>query len=264
MVRGNNEDAFLALPEDGVFAVADGMGGGSAGEVASAMLCERLRQVLSQSGEDSPGLRKYNAQQAIHAANQAVFAYAEEHHFVQMGTTLVLFLLDSWEPSRAFLCHVGDSRAYCLRKNALRQLTHDHNLLELLGGGNGFWGCRRGPVGGATGRLLTRSVGIGEVVVPEWQELEVLPQDRYLLCTDGVSTMLKDREVQEVLRQATTPDEAVAAFRDRILVAGAQDNFTAACLQVGEMLPGSLAPDEAEAAESDYLLKIAEGRKDNA
>ena len=76
--------------------------------------------------------------------------------------------------------------------------------------------------------------------------------------------MLKDREVQEVLRQATTPDDAVAAFRDRILVAGAQDNFTAACLQVGEMLPGSLVPDEAEAAESDYLLKIAEGRKDNA
>ena len=263
-VRDNNEDVFLSMPDEGGFAVADGMGGASAGEVASAMLCDELRKKLSQSVEDSPGLRKYNAHQAIHSANDAILAYAEEHHYSKMGTTLVLFLLDSWYPDKALLCHVGDSRAYRLRKNELTQLTTDHNIGMMMTPRRGLFRRRPSEAEERAARLLTRAVGISKQLLPDWRELDIQPGDWYLLCTDGLSTMLPDKAIREILKQSNTPEQAVAALREGILQAGAQDNFTVCCLRVNDRFPPVIEADEEEQKESDYLMGIAEWRKDNA
>ena len=264
-VRANNEDAYLDLPADGVFAVADGMGGGSAGEVASAMLCGKLRELLSESLEDSPGLRKYNAQQAIHAANDAVCAYAAEHHYSQMGTTLVLLLLDPWNPAKALLCHLGDSRAYRLRRGELTQLTADHNLGSEMGiAHHGVFARRLNPAEERTARLLTRAVGISRQVLPEWRELELREGDRLLLCTDGLTSVLELSEIRQALKQCPTLEEVVERLRVGIQAAGASDNFTLLCLELKSPLPPAVAPPSEELEESEYLMRIAEWRNDHA
>lgn len=264
LVRGNNEDLYLVMPEEGVFAVADGMGGGSAGELASAMLCEKLQKALADTADESPGLRKYNAQQAMHAANDAVLAYAAEHKFDQMGTTLVLFLLDPWYPDRALLCHIGDSRAYLLRKKELRLLTEDHNVGATMPVRRGLFSGRLSEAEEHSRRLLTRAVGISRQVLPEWKTLELRPGDRLLLCTDGLTSMVDDKEIADVMRRFDTPEDIVASLRQRILKAGAVDNFTLVCLQLAVDLPSAATPEQAEMDESDYLMQIAEWRKDHA
>lgn len=264
-VRTNNEDAYLDLPADGVFVVADGMGGGSAGEVASTLLCGKLREMLSGSIEDTPGLRKYNAQQAIHAANDAVCAYAAEHCYSQMGTTLVLLLLDSWNPTKALLCHLGDSRAYRLRQGELIQLTVDHNLgAEMKISTHGIFRRRLNPEEERASRLLTRAVGISRQVLPEWQELEIREGDRLLLCTDGLTTVLEHSDIRKMLCQCVTIEEVVERLRDGIQAAGAMDNFTLLCLELKGPLPPAVTPPPEELEESEYLMRIAEWRNDHA
>ena len=89
-VRGNNEDSFLCAPEAGCFAVADGMGGGDAGEVASATVVECLKKAVESTALDSPGCRKYAIQQSLHKANGTVVKYRDSHGFKSMGSTVVV------------------------------------------------------------------------------------------------------------------------------------------------------------------------------
>ena len=98
LVRKENEDSYAVLPEDGCCIVSDGMGGGSAGEIASQIIVEYLSDAISGTVSDSPGSRKYAIQQAIHGANRKIREYANSHKYAQMGATLALLLLDSWHP----------------------------------------------------------------------------------------------------------------------------------------------------------------------
>ena len=252
------------MPDEGVFAVADGMGGASAGEVASAMLCKSLQNMLSNSGEDLPGLRKYNTQQAIRNANDAVQAYVKAHGYAQMGTTLVLFLVDSWKPGKALICHIGDSRAYRLRGKELERLTADHNAGAQMEPRWRLFARKQSEAEERAARLLTRAVGISSQTYPEWHEHELLPGDVYLLCTDGLTTMMDDKAIRDVLLGANDPEEVVARLSQGILAAGAQDNFTLCCLEVSSEFPPAIEADEADREESDNLMKLAEWRRDNA
>ena len=129
LVRNVNEDSLLTIPDDGVFIISDGMGGASAGEVASKMITDSLRVMIDTSSE-SPGERKYLLQQTLHKVNADIVKYAESHKFASMGATMVALLLNPWDATQADICNVGDSRAYCFRREELFLLSEDHILSD--------------------------------------------------------------------------------------------------------------------------------------
>ena len=207
LVRRENEDSFSVLGEEGCYIVSDGMGGGSDGEIASQIVVETLSDAIESSAADSPGSRKYAVQQAVHRANRTIRAYSQSHNYAQMGATLVLLLLDTWHPGRALLCHVGDSRIYRFRAGELLQLTHDHTVgaelaLSLQKKGNKQDGAMMiDHTNSPFSHVLTRSIGVSDNVLPEWDEITIEPGDLLLLCSDGITTMLKDEEIQRIFME---------------------------------------------------------------
>jgi serine/threonine protein phosphatase PrpC len=128
-IRKNNEDSFLVMTNSGCFAVSDGMGGGSAGEIASKMIVQRIEQKLKSTGK-SPAARERAVIQAANSCNQDINTYCIEHNYESMGATLACLLLDSWDPGFATIFHSGDSRVYRWRQGKLEQMTRDHTLAE--------------------------------------------------------------------------------------------------------------------------------------
>ncbi len=261
LVRKHKEDSFLALPERGAFAVADGMGGGQDGEVASKMVVDALRQALEDTSGESPGVCKYALQQALHLVNGQVCRYAREHQYSAMGSTVVLFMANPWDAERAFCCHVGDSRLYCFHNDELFQVTCDHSLGMELRRQDAEKAERLSP---KLARSLTRSIGGSAMLAPEWQEVAVTAGDFFLLCSDGVYGELGEAGLEQIFRKLKSPDEIVKSLKDKVLQYGASDNLTAVCLEVKAPLPDKIQPDSEEQEESDLLLKRAEERIDYA
>ncbi|MBP5300965.1 MAG: serine/threonine-protein phosphatase [Victivallales bacterium] len=258
LVRDHNEDSFLTLPLCGVFAVADGMGGGAAGEVASSIVVESLREACNKVAADSPGERKYTVQQTLHKANAEVLRYMREHGFSAMGSTVVALVLDSWDAGQAYVCHVGDSRLYCLRSGELFCLTVDHSMGEEMRKKNP---AQRANLPEKLARVLTRVIGSEGLLVPEWQQVAICPGDVLLLCSDGVYGEMSEEELTKALGSASLQG-ALDFIRERVLAHGASDNFTALCLKVGATLPRAAVVEEWEREESDLLLRVAEERRD--
>lgn len=258
LVRDVNQDGFLALPLCGCFAVADGMGGGAAGEVASATVLTKLQEACQRVAADSPGERKYTIQQTLHKANAEIQRYLREHGFAAMGSTVVLLLLDPWDANQAYVCHVGDSRLYCLRGGELFTLTTDHSLGEEM--------RRKQPdaknaLPEKLTRVLTRVIGSEGLLVPEWLKVALCPGDVYLLCSDGVYSEMSEAELTAAMA-AASPELAVEEIRGKVLAHGARDNFTALCLKVRAALPPPPEVEAWEREESDLLLRVAEERRD--
>ncbi len=255
-VRKNNEDSYLCMPEAGCFVVADGMGGGDAGEVASEMVVTCIRDAVEGTEEDSPGCRKYAIQQALHKANASVVHYRDSHRFSAMGSTVVMLVLNPWNAGEAFACHVGDSRLYCFREGELFCVTRDHSM----GNEMKSKGVKK-PLSEKVAKALVRVIGGSGHLVPEWQKIALCPEDKFLLCSDGI-LVLPDEQIEAVFREKSTPQEIVEELRTRVLAAGAPDNLTAICMQVASELPKPQEIDKFDQEESDLLLKVAEERKD--
>ena len=270
LVREENEDSCGFVAEDGCYFVSDGMGGGSDGEIASQIVVETISDAIENTASDSPGSRKYAVQQAVHRANRTIRAYSQAHNYAQMGATLVLLLLDPWDSGKALLCHVGDSRIYRFRDGTLQQLTRDHTVGAELALSLEKKGSRKDcsmmmdHTNSPFSHVLTRSIGVSENVLPEWDETTIRPGDLLMLCSDGVTTMLKDDEIQQIFRENESTEGKASALSERVLAAGAKDNFTMILCQVAASLPAPAIPDEEELQESNYLLKIAEERIDRA
>lgn len=215
-VRKQNEDSVYAADAQRLFAVADGMGGHRAGEVASAMAVEALRMRLQSRQPDLRLMR-----QAFEEANgQIAAASAGEERLQGMGTTMTAL----WQTERSVLiAHVGDSRVYLLRKGNLRQVTDDHSVVaELLRCGLITpQEARRHPYR----NVITRSLGSAPTVEVDLLEREREPGDLWLLCTDGLSNMLTDREM-EALLGSLPPQKAADALMQKALNAGGTDNIT--------------------------------------
>jgi serine/threonine protein phosphatase PrpC len=213
LIRTNNEDAYLAAPP--LFAVADGMGGHRAGEVASA---GAIRALKEEVGHDTDSLVA-----AVHAANRAVYAQASQNpDLAGMGTTITALLATA---DGAQIVHVGDSRAYLLRDERLRRLTQDHTVVERL--------AREGKIPAddvdhhPQRSVLERALGVGPEVDVDVRLLDVHLGDRLLLCTDGLTTMLEDEEIQAILLEENEPDAASRRLVAEALKAGGKDNVTA-------------------------------------
>jgi protein phosphatase len=243
MVRTINEDACLAMPERGLWAVADGMGGHEAGDIASQMVVEALQQIAPPS--DWPGFLEA-VRESLRDVNQRLRdESAQRYQHRTIGTTVVVLI--AYETQCACLW-VGDSRIYRLRDGQLQQLTRDHShVQELVDQGLiAPENAHRHPLA----NVITRAVGsaneleIDEVVHP------LQTGDLFLLCSDGLNKTVTDEEIARLLAHSDhNCQEAVKAFIHLALMRDANDNVTTVVVNIGN--PAS--DDPAEEAESEAL-----------
>ena len=240
MVRAKNEDALAVLPEIGVAILADGMGGYSAGEVASRIAVETCAEVLGQglrafdwnNGAERPARRGERLAQlvtdAVRRANATIFdAARSQPECAGMGTTLVVALLHH---DKLVVAHVGDSRAYRMRDGQLEQITRDHSQVQDQVDA-GLLTPQQARVA-ANRNLVTRALGIERVVEVELNQFTVKPADIYLLCSDGLSDMVQDAEIADVLNAFSgTLDRAGSALITRANALGGVDNISVILLR---------------------------------
>lgn len=238
-VRSRNEDAFLCVPELGLFVVADGMGGHRGGQEASRHACEaidefvraRADRIGDLATDPSPALRRQLLRmlgEAIRSANDRIVLAADQDPELDgMGSTVVVALLSG---DRAFIAHVGDSRAYLLRDCAATPLTEDHSLLfELIRQGRL---TRQSAARFPMKNVVTRALGSRGNLEADTLELSLLPGDRLILCTDGLHSYLEDERLYRL-----AGEDAPAAVADRLvqvaLNGGGSDNVTVVVADVG-------------------------------
>ena len=232
--RDNNEDA-VALDEEIALAVlADGMGGYNAGEVASEMATSRIHAHygawLRQHGARASDTELVHAlETCVIETNRAILdAGRADPLCAGMGTTLVVALL---RDDRLLVGHVGDSRAYRLRGGHLKQITRDHSVLqEHIDAG--LISPEQAAVSGRR-NLVTRAVGVEELVRLEAHLHEVEPGDIYLLCSDGLSDMLQGNIIARLLQQHASLPAAGRALVDAANEAGGRDNISLILLRTG-------------------------------
>jgi len=215
--RNANEDSFFVRPP--IFVVADGMGGAQAGEVASKAAADAFDVDLPE-GPPERVLRE-----TILAANRRIHDLARaDASRAGMGTTLTAAIVDATAEEVA-IGHVGDSRAYRLRSGKLEQLTRDHSLVEEM--------RRKGQITDAQAEdhpqrsIITRALGPEPEVEPDLQTVPAVPGDVFLICSDGLTTMLGEEQIAELLSGASSLDAAVRALVDEANRAGGRDNITA-------------------------------------
>jgi len=231
-VRKHNEDSFLEDPELGLYVVCDGMGGHQAGEVASQLACQTLRDYLKrqiQAGATRPNREKAKAslREGILAACERVFQDGNSNpEHKGMGTTLVsLLTIDD----RVILGHIGDSRIYLMREGKIHQLTQDHSLVnELVQKGIM---TKEAAMKHPQANVITKAIGIAPVVEPDILEFEIMPGDRFLLCSDGLSKHVTDEKILSIAHQSKLA-EVNNLLIQSALSAGGTDNITAILLGV--------------------------------
>lgn len=223
-VRARNEDALAVLADWGWLVLSDGMGGYRGGDVASRLAVDVVTECSLRLGGTAREVSSALAvlERAIQEANTLILrTAADQSELTGMGATLVaaIFL-----PGRVVVGHVGDSRLYRLRRGELLQLTRDHTLLQeqLERGIITREGARLSPVRG----MLTRALGVDDVVQPDLASYPALPGDAYLMCSDGVTDMISDVELAEIM--GGSPDIHAAA--DHVVVLanerGGRDNIS--------------------------------------
>ena len=225
--RSNNEDS-VAIDEQVALAVlADGMGGYNAGEVASGMatsfiLTELGRWLREANSQASDAEVRRAMDICVDNANRAIFDAASSNpQFAGMGTTLVVAV---FRDDRLLLGHVGDSRCYRLRDGRLQQITRDHSLLqEQIDAG---LITPEQAAFSANKNLVTRAVGVEDTVLMETRQHEVLPEDLFLLCSDGLSDMLDDLTIAQLLHSQASLESASRALVEAANDAGGKDNIS--------------------------------------
>ncbi len=234
-VRRNNEDSLLVGEgrDTSLFAVADGIGGFEAGEVASRIAVEALKE-LEPEGSFETAIRG--------AHNRILDASREDENLSGMGTTVVAIRFSGTEADpRAEVVHVGDSRAYLLRGGRLRQLTEDHSLVaELVRSGDL---TRAQAADHPQKNLITRALGADEEVEVDTNMLSVEEGDRVLLCSDGLSDMVPEDRISEILSEpAEDPESPSRRLLSEALEAGGSDNVTIVLVDVKKREPPAREP----------------------
>jgi protein phosphatase len=233
--RNANEDSvFTRSP---VFVVADGMGGAQAGEVASKAAAESFDRNLPSS---PPELL---LRETIVAANRTIHEHARrDPELAGMGTTITAAIVNA-ESDEVAIGHVGDSRAYRLRGGKLERLTRDHSLVEEM--------RRKGQLTEAQAEdhpqrsIITRALGPEPEVEVDVQTVPAQPGDVFLICSDGLTTMLDDEQIARVLIRASSMESAVRALVDEANRAGGRDNITVVAFRLGDAAAAPSGPEGA-------------------
>jgi PPM family protein phosphatase len=233
--RNANEDSFFVRAP--IFVVADGMGGAQAGEVASKAAADAFDVDLPQ-GPPERVLRE-----TILTANRRIHELARaDPSRAGMGTTLTAAIVNA-EREEVAIGHVGDSRAYRLRGGKLEQLTRDHSLVEEM--------RRKGQLTDAQAEdhpqrsIITRALGPEPEVEPDVQTVPAAPGDVFLICSDGLTTMLGEEQIAKLLRGASSMSAAVRALVDEANRAGGRDNITALAFRLEDAAAPQSQHDDA-------------------
>lgn len=243
LVRARNEDSYLVNAP--LFAVADGLGGHQAGEIASRIAVETLLGEAPKRA-DAKALGR-----AVRSANAAVIEAAQTGRGrTGMGTTLTAAMVDG---TRIVVAHVGDSRGYLLHLGTLSQITEDHSMVADM--------VRAGTLTAEQSRVhpsrsvITRALGSDPNLLVDAFEVEAAPGDRLLLCSDGLTSVVTDGEIERVLGASPSPQTAVATLIAAANAGGGQDNITAVVVDIDGTTP--VAARSAEAAP----VRQADGRR---
>lgn len=231
--RANEDSCFARAP---LFVVADGMGGAQAGEVASRLAVEAFEPGLDEEGDTSA---EAALSARIRLANERIHDLAQSDRARQgMGTTITAAVVGEHDVAVA---HVGDSRAYRLRHGAFERLTDDHSLVEEL--------QRQGKLTAEEAThhpqrsIITRALGPEPAVEVDSATWPAEPGDVFLLCSDGLTSMIEDGQVAAVLREASSMEQAARALVSAANEAGGRDNITVVLFRLEEVAAGAAAVD---------------------
>ena len=243
-VREHNEDAIGSNPDIGLMVLADGMGGYNAGEVASGIAVQIVTELASEGAarqdlndiDPHSGLMRQSIilRDAVYRSNKIIFQTAQSQtHCEGMGTTIVACM---FYDDKVSVAHVGDSRAYRLRGGQLDQITLDHSLLQELVD-RGFYSEEEAQR--STNRnYVTRALGVEPTVEVEVREYEVLPDDVYLLCSDGLPDMVEDDDIHLTISTFNASLDVVGQqLVDLANDHGGRDNVSVMLAQVKEAFP---------------------------
>lgn len=220
--RTNNEDASLVQPEERLFALSDGMGGAAAGEIASGYFIDTVREVFSGQNRASEETVCALVREAFSLSNQRIIGHTAEHpQDVGMGCTGELL---TFHADRYVIGHVGDSRIYLFRGGKLRQITRDHSLVQLQ--------VDQGIISPQEAKqhpmknIILRALGSDPSLSLDLIKGTVLHRDIFLLCSDGLSDMVADAAIQDILATTQSLEYKVRSLIDSANAAGGRDNIT--------------------------------------
>ncbi len=238
MKRTHNEDYFSLMEDEQLFIVADGMGGHSSGEVASRLAAETVSEFYQRT-KDEDATWPYKMDRSlsyienrlvcgIKLANYKIYETASKDiRFKGMGTTIVTCLING---DKIYIAHVGDSRCYRLRNGVVEQITRDHSLLEDYKDAKPDMTAeeeRNFP----HKNVITRALGMRDTVQVDIRTEEVMDADLFLLCSDGLSGMITDEHIRQILTASDDLEKSVAELVDSANRAGGTDNITTLVLQ---------------------------------
>lgn len=230
--RTNNEDSFGAFPESGIFCVADGMGGGDDGEVASAATVKAIERFT----KECPLPAKYTypiegivsgVRAAVNSASAWIAKRTQQKGLKGCGSTFVGICFDAAKPNTAIALHAGDSRLYRIRGRSIEQITTDHSAAELIGAKDDK------DVNPMFRGMILRAVGIQPAVELERTEVQLKVGDRILICSDGLSRMVDDKKLLSIVRSGKELQTAAEKLVEAANNAGGIDNVTVELIEVG-------------------------------
>lgn len=238
-VRPTNQDIYQIQIQESqqtaLLLVCDGMGGVNAGNIASRLAAESFMEKMKPLLEEShtmpidESVRQAALMQALDYANHRVYSLSLQREELRgMGTTLVAVFIQT---NQATIVNVGDSRAYLLEQDDLRQVTEDHSLVQEM--------CRMGRISVKDARthpqknLITRAVGVDAEVQGDFFEVQLVPSSILLLCSDGLSGMVEDEQIAETLQSQDTLETIGETLLQQALTAGGRDNITVALFRQG-------------------------------
>jgi len=239
-VRTHNEDSLLSIELSrnnqgtitpcGLFAIADGMGGHASGDLASSLVINTIAQKAACEivAMQNPSFEAHSnwLKQSVQTANQVVYE-ARQKAANDMGTTLVLGLLIG---TQAYLTHLGDSRIYLVNKGSIQQLTTDHSLVQHM--------VTTGQISSEEARyhpqrnVIYRSLGEKPVVEVNCFSQQLFPHDRLVLCSDGLTNVLDDQNLQKIILEASSPQAACDLLINAANSAGGEDNISVIVIEV--------------------------------
>ncbi len=236
MVRKLNEDAYAERSDIGVWVVADGMGGHAAGEVASKAVTDAIMGLGYTYNFDEAHAA---VERSLRGANRQLLDHADDYEDERVpGATVVVLIIDG---TQGAVVWCGDSRIYRCSDQQLVQLTRDHSHVQEL--------VDQGLIKAedaeshAMANVITRAIGIVEPVEIDSRMMEVEPDDQFLLCSDGLSRMVSDKEIESIMANKNS-EEIVQSLLHTALVRGATDNVTIICVQDGDDDEGDVPDDE--------------------
>lgn len=240
--RQNNEDSYGTFPQIGVFCVADGMGGGDDGEVASAATVHAVEN-FAKANPFKPNIAYTKdslisgIRLAVNSASAWILNRAQEKMLKGCGSTFVGVCFDAGAPDTATALHAGDSRLYRIRGRAIQQITKDHSAAELIGAKD------ESEINPMFRGMILRAVGVQKSVELDATPFQVRQGDRILICSDGLSKMLADKTISAIVRESESVETAAKALVAAANNAGGLDNVTVVLLEVGK-LPEALPTTE--------------------